>query len=253
VRPDIDPVYFIADAHLDSESPEAERAKETDLLRFLASLEGRAAALYVVGDLFDFWFEFPGGRPVGHARVLAALRSLTRSGVAVHLLGGNHDYWVGGLFESQTGGAAHRQPVVETLFGRRMFIAHGDGLPAGDQGYKLLKAVIRSGPAIAAFRLVPQSVGCALARWASGLSEITDERIERALPPMRRFLESKLREGFDAVVVGHVHRPCLWTTERGTAAIVGDWMWRRSVLELGENGFRMLRWDGGGLVPVPAG
>jgi UDP-2,3-diacylglucosamine hydrolase len=140
---------------------------------------------------------------------------------------------------------------VETLFGRRMFIAHGDGLPAGDHGYKALKAVIRSGPAIAAFRLVPPAAGCALARWASGLSEITDERNERALPAMRQFLESKLREGFDAAVVGHVHRPCLWATGHGTAAIVGDWMWRRSVLELGEGGFRMLRWENDGLVPAP--
>ncbi len=72
------------------------------------------------------------------------------------------------------------------------------------------------------------------------------------LGSQRLQLEAKLREGFDAVVVGHVHRPCMWQTERGTAVIVGDWMRERSVVELGEQGFRMLRWDGDALVSAPA-
>ncbi|MBM3307393.1 MAG: metallophosphoesterase [Candidatus Eisenbacteria bacterium] len=242
-------VYFIADAHLGSESPASELAKEHDLLHFLAHLSGRASMLYAVGDLFDFWFEFPRSKPRAYQQMLSALRSLTRSGVALRFIGGNHDYWAGPVFERLTGGSVHRQPVVETHFGKRLFIAHGDGLPAGDRRYKALKAVIRSRAAIAGFSLVPPSIGWSMARWASGLSEITEERIQRALPPMRTFLETKLLEGFDGAVVGHVHRQCMWRTAHGTAVIVGDWMWTRSVVELGESGFRLLRWDGDSLVP----
>jgi UDP-2,3-diacylglucosamine hydrolase len=242
-------VYFVADAHLGSESPAVERAKEADLVRLLAHLEHRATALYAVGDLFDFWFEYPGVTPRAYSDTLSALRSLTRSGVSLRFLGGNHDYWAGPAFEAITGGTVHRQPVIETHFGKRLFIAHGDGLPAGDMRYRALKAVIRSRPAIAGFRLLGPTLGWAIARRASALSEVTEERIRKALPPMQAFLEAKLREGFDAAVVGHVHRPCTWRTERGTAVIVGDWMWERSVVELSEDGFRMLRWDGGALVP----
>ncbi len=243
-------VYFVADAHLGSESPAAERAKEADLVRLLAHLEGRAKVLYAVGDLFDFWFEYPGVAPPAYSGTLTALRSLTRSGTSLQFLGGNHDYWAGPAFEAITGGTVHRQPVIQTHFGRRLFIAHGDGLPAGDLRYRALKAVIRSRPAIAGFRLLGPTLGWTIARWASGLSDVTEARIQRALPPMRAFLETKLREGFDAAVVGHVHRPCMWRTERGTAIIVGDWMRERSVVELGEAGFRMLRWDGSALVPA---
>jgi UDP-2,3-diacylglucosamine hydrolase len=247
-------VYFVADAHLGSESQASERSKEADLVRLLAYLEGRAAVLYAVGDLFDFWFEYPEVASEAYSDTLSALRSLTRSGTSLHFLGGNHDYWAGPEFEAITGGIVHREPVVETHFGRRLFIAHGDGLPAGDLRYRALKAVIRSRPAIAGFRLLGPTVGWALARWASGLSDVTEERIRKALSPMRLFLEAKLREGFDAAVVGHVHRPCMWRTEFGTAVIVGDWMRERSVVELGESGFRMLRWDGSTLVPalIPA-
>jgi len=243
-------VYFVADAHLGGECPASEEAKERDLVSLLAHLEGRASVLYVVGDLFDFWFEYSTVAPYRNFATLAALRSLSCSGTRIHFLGGNHDYWAGPAFETITGGIVQRQPVVETQFGRRLFIAHGDGLPAGDLRYRALKAVIRSRPAIAGFGLLHPTIGAAVARWASGLSDITEERIQRALPPMRAFLEAKLREGFDAAVVGHVHRPVMWTTDRGTAVIVGDWMRGRSVVELGSEGFRMLRWTEGRLQPA---
>ena len=95
--------------------------------------------------------------------------------------------------------------------------------------------------------MLPPRLGESLARWASGLSEITEERIQRAVPPMKGFLEKKLREGYDAAVVGHIHRQLMWEREKGVAVIVGDWMSHRSVVALSAAGFRLLQWRGGAL------
>jgi len=245
-------VYFIADAHLGGEPPSFESEKLRDLLALLSHLRGRASSLYLVGDLFDFWFEYPTVTPTEHFEVLKALSELSRAGTEIRFLGGNHDYWAGEKLEAMAGAIVVRNTAHPTHFGKKLFVAHGDGLPAGDWGYRMLKAVIRSRPAIAAFRLLHPTIGAALARWASGLSEITEERIQNAVPPMRDFLERKLADGYDAVIVGHVHRPFIWRTERGTAVIVGDWMVNRSVVELTPDGFRMLRWSDGSLVESDA-
>lgn len=243
----IRPVYFIADAHLGIEGEALEKAKERDLLGFLAHLTGRASLLYLVGDIFDFWFEYRGVRQLAHPVVLKALSELVASGTAVRFLGGNHDYWVGSQFERATGATVHQTPVTDTHFGRHTFVAHGDGLPPGDRGYKVLRAIIRSRPAITGFRLIPPAAGASIARWASGMSEITEERIRAATPAMKGFLEGKLTEGYDVAVVGHIHKQMLWKSGGGTAVVVGDWMKHRSVVELTRDRLRLLSWVDGAL------
>ena len=243
------PVYFIADAHLGIEGVALEKAKERDLLEFLAHLTGRASLLYLAGDIFDFWFEYPGVRPTDHLAVLSALSELVGSGTAVRFLGGNHDYWVGSQFEEMTGATVHQTPVSDTHFGRHTFVAHGDGLPPGDWGYKVLKAIIRNPVAIAGFRLIPPATGASIARRASGMSEITDDRIRAATPPMKSFLESKLSGGYDLAMVGHIHKQMLWEYDDGTAVVIGDWMKHRSVVELTKDHLATLSWIGGSLRP----
>ncbi len=243
-------VFFIADAHLGGEEGGLDQAKERALCDLLGYLRGRASELYLTGDLFDFWFEFRTAATLKHILTLNALSALAESGTSITFLGGNHDYWAGSEFEQRTHAVVSREPIVVTHFGRKLFIAHGDGLPGGDWSYRLLKAIIRSGPAIAAFRLLSPSVGSAIARWASGLSTTDDARIERAIPPMRQLLFDKLDQGFDAAIVGHVHAPRLWEHNGGSAVIIGDWMINRAVVELDAGGFHMLRWEGNDLVPI---
>jgi len=240
-------IYFLADVHLGADSPDVEEVKENDLCLLLQHLRGLATHLYLVGDIFDFWFEYPTVAPHAHFRTLKALAGLSEAGVQLRFLGGNHDYWAGEQLEGITGAAVHRDSLVVTHCGRRLFIAHGDGLPRGDWSYRALKAVIRSRPAIAAFRLLHPTIGSHIARWASGLSTITEERIQRAVPPMRDFLREKLDSGVDAVVVGHVHRPMIWRWDNGTGVVIGDWMSNRAAVVLDDDGFHMLRWTGDGL------
>ncbi|MBD3367478.1 MAG: hypothetical protein GF405_04805 [Candidatus Eisenbacteria bacterium] len=247
-------VWFLADAHLlpepVPENPATFGGRTGDLLSLLPVLSEKASHLYLVGDIFDFWFEYLAGPTAGHNATLEAIRAVAASGVSVHFLGGNHDYWAGEAFERMTGAVVHRAPVDRTHCGRRLFIAHGDGLPVGDLRYKTLRAVIRSAPAIAAFRALPPSLGASIGRWASGLSEITEDRIERAMPPMKAFLFDKVSGRYDAAVVGHLHRPACWRAPGGEAVVVGDWQDTRAVLRLDENGFRHFTWREGRLTPL---
>jgi len=241
------PVFFLADAHLGELHGHADVDSERELEELITSLTGTAGHLYLVGDIFDFWFEYRVPTDHGHAGVLRALDRLSDAGTEVVFLGGNHDYWAGAEFASLTGATIRRDPLVVTHFGRRIFIAHGDGLPAGDWGYRILKSVLRSPVAIAAFRQLSPALGGRLAVRVSGVSGITEDRVQRAIPPMREFLMTKLDSGVDAVV-GHVHAPRLWERGDRVGVIVGDWMTHRSVVALDASGFRMLRWDGQRLV-----
>ncbi len=242
-------VYFLADAHLGGLHGPADAAGERDLEAFIRSLIGAADALYLVGDIFDFWFEYRVPSSHGHDGVLRALEALSDSGTTVAFLGGNHDYWAGPEFQSLTGASVHHDPLVVTHGDKRVFIAHGDGLPAGDWGYRILKSVLRHPIAISMFRLLSPAFGGSLAVRVSNVSGITDDRVQAAIPPMREFLISKLDEGFDAAIVGHVHAPRLWERDGRSAIIVGDWLTNRSVTALDASGFRMLRWSDGKLVP----
>ncbi len=249
-RPSLDrPVYFLADAHLGGLDGPADAGSERELEAFLRSLVGATEHLYLVGDIFDFWFEYRVPSDHGHGGVLDALSALSASGTTVTFLGGNHDYWAGSEFQRLTGASVHHDPIVVSHGSRRVFIAHGDGLPAGDWGYRLLKSVLRSPVAIWMFRLLSPAVGARLAVRVSNVSGITDDRVQRAIPPMRDFLMSKLDEGLDAAIVGHVHAPRRWERNGRTAVIIGDWMTNRSVAVLDASGFRMLRWSDGALVP----
>ncbi len=243
------PVYFLADAHLGGLEGPADADGERDLEAFLRSLVGEAEHLYLVGDIFDFWFEYRVPSNHGHDGVLRALDALSDSGTTVTFLGGNHDYWAGSEFKSLTGACVHHDPIAVTHAGKRVFIAHGDGLPAGDWGYRILKSVLRSPIAISMFRLLSPALGGRLAVRVSNVSGITDDRVQAAIAPMHEFLMSKLDEGFDAAIVGHVHAPRLWERGGRSAIIVGDWMTNRSVTALDASGFRMLRWSEGALVP----
>ena len=141
------PVYFISDAHLGSSADPATDAPRLErLLPFLRHVREKGAAhLYIVGDLFDFWFEYAHVMPWRHAGILTEIRAVVDSGVPVTFLGGNHDWWVGPVFEEFAGMTVHREGITVEHQGVRMYLHHGDGLASkGDSGYVVLKAVLRN-------------------------------------------------------------------------------------------------------------
>ena len=137
-------VYFLSDAHLGSWAIEHGRTQERRLVRFLDSIKNKAAAIYLLGDMFDFWNEYRYVVPKGYTRFLGKLSELTDMGVEVHFFTGNHDLWTYGYLHDECGLIVHKQPVTTEIYGKVFFLAHGDGLGDNDAKFKLLRKMFHN-------------------------------------------------------------------------------------------------------------
>jgi UDP-2,3-diacylglucosamine hydrolase len=240
-------VFFLSDAHLGAEPRDREAARERRLHDFLTSLHGRAAALYVVGDLFDFWFEYRTAIPRRHFDTLAALRALVQSGVEVTYLNGNHDFWLGPFLSEELGVRTRNDALTLELQGRRIWVHHGDGLVGGDLGYKVLKRVIRHPASIAMYRWLHPDLGIPLAHWVSHLSRrARDEPLPDVDRLWREIAEPRFAEGFDAVMIGHFHHPVVRRDGGRSLFVLGDWMRHFSYVRLEGGELELAVW------PAPA-
>jgi len=235
-------VYFIADAHLGAEPESREAPRRRRLHDFLTSLPGRASALYIVGDLFDFWFEWGAAIPRRHFETLAALRDVRRAGIEVHYLNGNHDFWLGPFLSRELGLVTHDRAVTLETQGHRIWMHHGDGLVGGDLGYRILKRVIRSPAAIALYRVLHPDIGWWLAHRVSRWSRVSRE--DR--PPdtdrlWREIAEPRFAAGFDTVMVGHFHLVLERRDGPRTLFVLGDWIDQFTAVRLEDGVFTLER------------
>lgn len=139
------PIYFISDAHLGSWALTHRRQQERRLVSFLDSIKNHAGAIYLLGDIFDFWHEYRLTVPKGYTRLLGKISELTDNGVEVHFFTGNHDLWVRDYFERECGMIVHREICCTTeLYGKLFYLAHGDGLGDKDRTYKFLRSIFHN-------------------------------------------------------------------------------------------------------------
>jgi UDP-2,3-diacylglucosamine hydrolase len=217
--------YFISDVHLGLRSREEERAKEDRLLDFLRSVAGDAERLVIVGDLFDFWFEYRTVIPKGFHRTLAALHNLTGGGVPIDFLVGNHDCWLGDFFEAELGMTVHFKPFETLVQGKRVYVHHGDGLAENDLGYRMIKPVLRNRFNIWLYRWLHPDIGVRLARGSSRTSrQYTTNKHYGEGEGMARHAATLIDGGADIVVMGHRHVPELRPIGKGVYVNLGDWV-----------------------------
>ncbi len=167
-------VYFLSDAHLGSRLIKNQRAHEKMLVDWLDKIKVDASSVVLLGDIFDFWFEYRTVVPKGFTRLLGKLGELVDKGIAIHFFTGNHDIWTFGYFEEEIGLIVHRSPIVLELEGKKFFLAHGDGLDANDHGFKLLRKIFHSKAAHNVFRLIPPRLG---QEWGYNWSRKNREKI----------------------------------------------------------------------------
>ena len=137
-------VYFLSDAHLGSRAIEHGRTQERRLVNFLDSIKYKASAVYLLGDMFDFWYEFKTVVPKGYTRFLGKLSELTDIGVEVHFFTGNHDIWCGDYLTKECGVIMHREPLTPEIYGKEFYLAHGDGLGDPDKKFKFLRSMFHN-------------------------------------------------------------------------------------------------------------
>ncbi|MCU0649367.1 MAG: UDP-2,3-diacylglucosamine diphosphatase [Gemmatimonadaceae bacterium] len=235
------PWYVISDAHIGVASAERERA----LVAFLEALEGRAHGLLIVGDLFDFWFEWRRVLPRHGVQVIGALARLVRRGTSVTWLAGNHDCWGGEILTHDLGIRYVRDEWIDDVGAWRIAAHHGDGLRGDvDRGYRRLRAVLRHPLAIRAYRWLHPDLATRLALGTSAASRLRQASDGGA--GLRAVAAARLGtpDAPDVVLYGHSHVPALERIGRGIYANCGAWWADPLYLRVDAETLTLARWNG---------
>lgn len=222
-------IYFISDIHLGLGTKEQQAERETAFIQFLQMIEHDCESLYIIGDLFDFWFEYSTVIPKHFYRTLAELKRWTDKGKSITYLMGNHDFGHHTFFKEEFGITVHEHDLAITIGNISLYLSHGDGKAYHDTGYLILKRILRNSFSKFLFRLIHPDIGIGIASWASKGSRIhTDakEYGEQSVGDgLRDFAEKKIKEsGYDYVIMGHKHKAEIQTFGSGTYMNLGHWL-----------------------------
>lgn len=228
-------IYFASDFHLGVPDRISSLAREKKLVSWFESIKNDAAEIFLMGDVFDFWFEYRTVIPKGYSRLFGKIAELTDSGIKVHLFRGNHDIWAFNYLNEELNIIIHRKPEVLTYNSKKFYLSHGDGLGPGDRGYKLLKKIFENRLSQWLFRWIHPDIGARIALYFSRKSRIAnmikEGKSENQIPLEKEILYqhslSILNENanIDFLIFGHRHMPIKHPlNSRSTLIILGDWI-----------------------------
>jgi UDP-2,3-diacylglucosamine hydrolase len=217
--------YFISDVHIPVNRDEAENNRLHIFLKFLDEIKESAKRIFIVGDLFDFWFEYKYVIPKAHFIVLHHLAKLKEQGIDMHYLAGNHDFWLGTFLRDEMGIATYQDTWSGKIGNKQFFLYHGDGVARRDVGYRFIKRIFRSRLNIILYRLLHPDFGIPFAHKVSGTSRNYTKRIDmQDEQDYLNFARKQFEQGYDFVLMGHRHTP-LRHEENGKVYInLGDWL-----------------------------
>lgn len=232
------PVYFFSDAHLGASAQEVEKTER--LFRFLDHLKNNASAFYILGDLFDFWFNYRYVMPRQHFRVINRLEKLAKL-MPIAFFAGNHDYWAGQFFESELNIKFYPDEAIVTHFNKKIYLHHGDGILKRDGGYRLMKKVLRNPLSIFLFRWIHPDIAFRIAKGTSHTSRGYTTTKQQVIDNQDyyEFAQQKLKEGIDAVIMGHRHCPEMKPFPKGFYLNTGDWVTHFSYVRLAKGVFSL--------------
>ncbi len=240
-----DRIAFIADAHLGVPGDTAEHSRI--VASFIRHLTGRVSHLYVLGDLFDFWFEYKSAVLSTAPRVVFELYNLAVSGVRITLFSGNHDYWLGPYMREHVGVEVCTDELTAEHQGLTLFMHHGDGLFPDDHGYRILKSVLRNPLSIKLFSMLHPDTATAIARFSSKSSRYylaPPKHRDETIALFRDIADVRLDSGsYDAVIYGHSHVPLIERRQAGTLLLVGDMIRHYTYIILENGEFTLHTWN----------
>ena len=225
-------IYFLSDFHLGVPTTEKSLAREKQIIRFLESIENDAADIYLVGDIFDFWFEYKTVVPRGFIRLLGKLAQLSDKGIKLHLFTGNHDMWIFDYVPKEIGATLYRKPFEINLNGKSFLIGHGDGLGPGDRSYKLMKRFFASKACQFLFARIHPNLGIGIANFWSRKSRMANQiRDQYYLGDDKEFItiycnDTLKTKHYDFFVFGHRHLPLdvLLNNKKSRYINLGEWV-----------------------------
>jgi UDP-2,3-diacylglucosamine hydrolase len=246
-------IYFISDIHLGLHPEKKSLEREKLVVKWLSEIKNQAEELYLMGDIFDFWYEYKHVVPKGFIRFLGKLSELTDNGTKLYFFTGNHDIWAYSYFKTEFGAEIHHKPLIREYNGLRFFLAHGDGLGPGDFGYKLLKRIFRNRILQFLFNRLHPNFAIWLgktwsknSRYSKGIvaEDFAGEEKELQIVFAKQVLK---KEHYDIFVFGHRHIPFdIQLGDRSRVVNLGDWIYSFTYGVLDGNKFELLQYEGKG-------
>ena len=223
-------IYFASDFHLGLPAGTPPLDREKKVVSWLNSIAPDASEIYLLGDIFDFWWEYRLVVPKGFTRFLGTIAAITDSGIPVHFFTGNHDMWVGRYLEDECGMIIHNSPLTTHFDGKIFHLAHGEGLGTKDRGYKILLAIFRNRPLQKMYSALHPAIGVGIGhRWSlsSRLGKgITKEFLGEDKEDLIRYAKSVLvKEKIDYFIFGHRHLAMSYKLGDSAGIVfLGDWL-----------------------------
>ena len=224
-------IYFLSDFHLGAPNAASSLEREKIIVRFLDEIKKDASEIFLVGDMFDFWYEYLKVVPKGYVRLLGKLGELSDAGISMHFFVGNHDMWMKDYFKKELNIPVYFEPKEFERNGKKFLIGHGDGLGPGDHGYKRLKKLFRNPVSKWLFGILPPMAGMSLANYLSRRSRVqTGSSEEIFLGEDKEWLliyckEVLTKKNIDFFVFGHRHLAIDYRLSETSRYInLGDWI-----------------------------
>lgn len=223
-------IFFASDFHLGVPDQESSRQREQKIVKWLSSIEDEAAAVFLVGDIFDFWFEYKYTVPKGYIRLLGKLAFLRDKGIPVYFFTGNHDMWMFDYFPKELDIPVFRKPISFKVNDTSIYVGHGDGLGPGDHVYKILKRIFANKICQRAFAILPSYIGMGIANYWSKSSRLSniqkDEQFLNEKEWLYQYcLKLEKKQHFDYYIFGHRHLPLnMKINDRSHYINLGEWV-----------------------------
>lgn len=234
--------YLFSDAHLGAPHIPNEGERKDKILSFLDHVKTAGTGLFIVGDLFDSWFEYRYAVPNRHFAIFAKLYELRQSGVEIDYLAGNHE-WLGNYLRQEIGVRIHHEGISRELCGYRCFITHGDGTAKPDVGYRLLKRIIKHPVNIFLYRMLTPDLGIPFANYMSRTSRKMKNHEGKWAEEYRAYAAAKLAEGYEIVLMGHTHQPKFEPVQGRVFVNLGDWMTHFTYCRIDASGPQLISWQ----------
>ena len=240
------PVYFISDNHFHFNVNNEEQKRRSCLFNLFKNIKSTGGTLVIGGDFFDYWFNYKYVIPYGYIDLLGELEKLNKSGIKIHYILGNHDYWDFGYFKNKFSAEVYDGNMNIKCSNNIIQVCHGDGLLKNDIGYRILKKIIRSKLFIFSFRNLHADWGCWLATKISNLSSSynhIDDTNKQIRMEMVEYARTQWKVGINTVLLGHYHQTGIIEENGNRLIFLGDWIKHFTVTRFDENGWWQGRFD----------
>jgi len=221
------PIYFISDIHLNINGKYFDKEKRINLSNFFQHIIDNNGTLFIVGDLFDYWFEYKYFIPKNYFDILFKINEMKTKGIKINFIPGNHDYWIKNFGYDELFSNIYPNGAKIMINGKKIFVSHGDGILKNDYVYRFLKTILRNKFFIFTFSLIHPDLGYNIAKKFSKknfIKPVNQNKINSLKEKLTSFSNDKINDGFDYVILGHYHLKDEINIKKSKLILLGDWI-----------------------------